>query len=169
MLLSATCRIRLANRVQISSDALAAYVGAIERGFGRDVDYGQIVKFYEAEPVGAGRYSPPKVVGTERTPVIGRPDPAHISTSFIERQNLTMRMSMRRFTTTDERFFKKEGRKSASSGCVALRALQFRPRSSDVAMHSGDGGRVVESHLGDGRIDGRGFASIEPLARVSVG
>jgi hypothetical protein len=70
---------RLTNRVQISSDALAAYVGAIERGFGRYVDYGQIVKFYEAEPVGAGRYSPPKVVGTERTEVIGRPDPANIS------------------------------------------------------------------------------------------
>lgn len=51
---------RLTNRVQISSDALRAYVGAIERGFGRDVDYDQIVKSYEAEPVGAGRYSPPK-------------------------------------------------------------------------------------------------------------
>ena len=53
---------RLANRVQLSSDALAAYVDAIEQAFGADVDYGQAVKFYEAEPVGPGRYSPPRVI-----------------------------------------------------------------------------------------------------------
>jgi hypothetical protein len=81
---------RLAHRVQLSSDALAAYVEATERAFGADVDYRQEVKFYEAEPVGRGRYSPPHVVGAERSVIAGNPDPAHISTSLIERQNLTM-------------------------------------------------------------------------------
>ena len=75
---------RLANRVQLSSEAIAAYIEATERAFGADVDYGQIVKFYEAEPVGRGRYSPPHVVGAERTVIAGNPNQAHVSTSMIE-------------------------------------------------------------------------------------
>jgi hypothetical protein len=74
---------RLANRVQLSSDALAAYVEATERAFGADIDYGQIHKFYKAEPVGRGRYSPPHVVGAERTAIVGNPDPEHINTSYV--------------------------------------------------------------------------------------
>ncbi len=84
---------RVQGRVQISTDALAAYDDAIERGFGTNADYGQIVKTYASSELAARRYSPPEIVHIVRNVVSGNPDPAHISTSYVERQNLTMRIA----------------------------------------------------------------------------
>jgi hypothetical protein len=138
-----TCRriaSRLSNRVQLSSDSLAAYVDAVDRAFGSNVDYGQIVKSYEAEPIGPGRYSPPKVVGVEVEPVWGNPDPAHISTSDVERQNLTVRMQIRRLTRLTNAFSKTpEGLKAAVALHFAHYNFVRRHRSIRVtpAMEAG--------------------------------
>lgn len=100
---------RLSNRVQISSDALRAYVGAIEHTFGSDADFGQIVKTYEHDysQHPEYKYSAPKFVGVEKKAVMGLPDMRLVSTSYIERLNATTRLHMRRLTRLTLAFSKK--------------------------------------------------------------
>lgn len=115
---------RLASRVQLTTDGHKVYLEAVEGAFGADVDYAMLVKLYGGDSGRdtQARYSPAQCLGTRTVCITGRPDPGHISTSFAERQNLTMRMSMRRFTRLTNAFSKKVDNLKAA---VALHFMHY--------------------------------------------
>jgi IS1 family transposase len=115
-------RSRLANRVQLTSDGHRPYLQAVDTVFGDDVDYAMLNKIYGAAPGEERRYSPAVCIGAQKKRVTGKPDAKHVSTSFAERQNLTMRMHMRRFTRLTNAFSKKIENHTAA---VALHTMFY--------------------------------------------
>ena len=142
-------RERLASRVQISTDGHRAYLEAIEGAFGGNVDYAQVVKLYGSDPsVPPGRYSPAHCVGTRKIRVVGDPRNEDISTSYVERHNLTTRMSLRRYTRLTNAFSKK-----LENHCHSL-ALYFvfynflRPHSSLGGRTPAEAAGLAEERYG---------------------
>lgn len=114
---------RLANRIQLTTDGHRVYADAVEDAFGSEIDYAQLHKIYKKETrPDESRYSPARCVGLDQRVIQGRPNPKHISTSYIERQNLTMRMGMRRFTRLTNAFSKKAENLAAA---VALHFMHY--------------------------------------------
>lgn len=138
---------RLSNRVQLTSDGHAMYLQAVEDAFGGEIDFAQLIKVYGPAPEPDHRYSPAECIGCEKRAVTGNPDSKHVSTSYVERSNLTIRMSLRRFTRLTNAFSKKVENHVAAIGlfhahynfCRIHRSLRITP-----AMAAGVTSRVWE-------------------------
>jgi IS1 family transposase len=113
---------RLANRVQLTSDGHAPYLQAVDAAFAGEVDYAMLIKLYGADPQAEVRYSPAKCTGARKEPKSGNPENKHISTSYVERQNLTMRMHIRRFTRPTNAFSKKV---ESHAAAIALHTMYY--------------------------------------------
>ena len=127
---------RLRNRVQLTTDGHKPYLEAVEAAFGSEIDYAMLQKIYGADPGSETRYSPAVCLGCKVEEITGTPNPKHISTSYVERQNLTMRMHMRRFTRLTNAFSKKLENHAAT---IALYFMYYPPTQDGWAT----GGREV--------------------------
>lgn len=132
---------RVANRIQLTTDGNHLYVEAVEKSFGGDIDYAMLIKLYDAPPDQEVRYSPSQCRGTIKTIITGNPKQSKVSTSFVERQNLTMRMGMRRFTRLTNAFSKKiqNLEHAVSLHFMYYNVLQLRPCPSNPSCHTSDG------------------------------
>jgi IS1 family transposase len=125
---------RLRHRVQLTTDGHKPYLRAVEDAFAGEIDYATLTKLYASQP--SGRYSPPVCIGAATSKVTGNPDPALISTSYVERQNLTMRMSMRRFTRLTNAFSKKVENLAAAVSLHFMHYNYCRPHKTLSAPHA---------------------------------
>ena len=140
------CASRIRNRVQITTDGHKAYMEAVENAFGADIDYAQLQKIYGAVAENETRYSPARCIGCDMKVVSGNPDPKHVSTSFVERQNLVNADEYSPFYSPHECVLE-EDRESCGFCGDLVYVLQLLPRASHIARNSRDGIRLIKSCL----------------------